>query len=257
MYPEAILQYAREKRLSVQNAAQTFLQIIVLRHLSLPDARFMGGTALVLGYGNPRFSEDVDLTQVSDPALLRPGLVKAKAELEGWFGTPVTLLAPKPKGRTWRLTVRLTRADSLRLHIDSQSRRAYTVRPMVLEYPSVSPFVCEALDLDEILAEKIIAVATRRYLGGRDLFDLWFHWLRSEEWKIRREPVLDLMREKLRERSLKGDDLRGLLDLRLREGASLHRAREEWGRYLPAGFQKAAIFHEIVARCRLLPEIVS
>ena len=257
MYIESILRYARERKFSLQDAAQTFLQVVVLRRLSAPQARFMGGTALVLGYGNPRFSEDVDLTQVSDLERLGPGLLKAKTELEGWFGSPVILRPPKTGGRTWRLTLRRGRSESLSLHVDSQPYRAYTMRPIVIEYPSIPPFVCEALELDEILSEKIVAVACRRYLGGRDLFDLWFHWLRSDAWADRKNSILELVTKKLRERSLKDDDFKRLLTTRLSENVSLNRARHEWKRYLPPDFQKATVFSEIVTRCRLLTEIVS
>ncbi|MBI2339609.1 MAG: nucleotidyl transferase AbiEii/AbiGii toxin family protein [Deltaproteobacteria bacterium] len=248
MYPEAAGVYAREKGLSIKESAQTFMQVAALRHLSDPLARFMGGTALVLGYGNP----DVDLTQVSDPQNLKAGLIRARAELEGWFQSPVTLLAPERGGRTWRLTIRMGRAESVRLHIDSQKFAAHTSRPLVITYPSIPPFVCEALEIDEIMAEKIIAVACRRYLGGRDLFDLWFHWLRSEDWMSRSRLIFEFVERKMRERSLKGGEFWPLFKSRLSGEASLERARGEWRRYLPPDFQKPAVLNDIVARCRLL-----
>lgn len=256
MYPESILRHSRERKLSLQDAAQTFLQVVVLKHLSIPEARFMGGTALVLGYGNPRFSEDVDLTQVSDPEDLRAGLLRAKTELEGWFGVPMTLFPPKRGGRTWRLIVRMGRAESLSLHIDSQPYKSYTARPIVIEYPSILPFVCEVLELDEIMAEKVIAVACRRYLGGRDLFDLWFHWLRSDDRLSRKDLILEFVKKKFRERSLSQEEIRNRLFSRLSEKASLERAREEWKRYLPADFQRPAVLDDIFFRCRQLVEIV-
>src|SRR3989338_11101342 len=96
---EAIEQYARERGLSLQDARQTFMQVVVLKNLAFPEARLIGGTALVLGHGNPRFSEDIDLTQVADPGLLKLGLARAPRELAGWFGHPVRLTAPKKDGR--------------------------------------------------------------------------------------------------------------------------------------------------------------
>lgn len=255
MYPEAIHRYVRERKLSLQDAAQVFLQVAVLRHLSVPEATFMGGTALVLGYGNPRFSEDVDLTQIKDPERLRPGLLRAKAELEGWFSSPVVLVPPKPGLKTWRLTVRLGRAESIRLHVDSQPYKAHTSRPIVIEYPSIAPFVCPTLEVDEIMAEKILAVAFRRYLGGRDLFDLWFHWLRSDGEPSRRKDILGLVEKKIRERRLSRNDLRERLMSRLSVQVSLDRARDEWKRYLPPDFQQKAVLDEIVSRCRNLAEL--
>ncbi len=252
MIPEAVRLHAREKGLSQQDASQTFLQVVVLRHLSEPKARFMGGTALVLGYGNPRFSEDVDLTQVRDPELLKAGLVRAKAEIEGWFASPTVLLPPKKGLATWRLTVRLGRAESISLHVDSQPYKAYTSRPIVIQYPSLPSFVCSAVEVDEIMADKILAVACRRYLGGRDLFDLWFHWLRSDADDARCDAILGLVGKKARERKLDVGDLRDRLASRLSGKASLERAREEWRRYLPSNFQKREVLEDIVLRCRSL-----
>ncbi len=257
MYPDWIQQQAKEKHLSLKETAQIFLQVCVLKHLSLSSARFMGGTALVLGYNNPRFSEDIDLTQVQKPALLRPGLMKARFEIEGWFGKPVILTAPKVGGQTWRMIVTLSPSESVRLHIDSQPFKAYTTRPLVIDQPPLSPFVCGTLELDEIMADKIIALACRNYLGGRDLFDLWFHWLRMETGKPRQKFILDLVKKKIRERKISLKELRRLLAERVGGKIVLARAREEWKRYLPADFQKVSILNEIVSRCRQLPEIVS
>jgi predicted nucleotidyltransferase component of viral defense system len=117
--------------------------------------------------------------------------------------------------------------------------------------------VCEAIDLEEIMAEKIIALSYRRYLGGRDLFDLWFHWLRAEDDADRRDKILSLLEKKLKERKIARPDLIHRLDLRLSEKAPLDRARIEWKRYLPADFQHASVLDDILGRCRNLREIVT
>jgi hypothetical protein len=255
MYPRPAEAYARERHLSVRDAAQVFMQVIVLRHVSEPQARLMGGTALALGHGNPRFSEDVDLTQVAEPGSLGPGLRRAGTELMGWFIASAAAAAPKPGRSTWRLTMRMGRSESLRLHVDSQPFQAHTARPIVIEYPSIPAFVFPALELDEIMAEKVIALASRRYLGGRDLFDLWFHWLRSDKWQSRADGIMELLSLKLRERSMKPEQVASSLASRLSGSMALTRARREWNRYLPADFQKPAVLGEIVERCRLLREL--
>jgi hypothetical protein len=252
MYPELVSVYSRERQISLRDAAQTFMQVIALKHLSDPDARLVGGAALVLGHGNPRFSEDIDLTQVANPESLRAGILRARAELERWLGAPVTARSPRAGGRTWRLTARFGRSESLSLHVDSQPFKAYSSRPLVIEFPSLPPLVFAALDLDEIMSEKLIAVARRRYLGGRDLFDLWFHWARSDAWEDRRAAVMDLLGRKLDERGISQKQVGASLRQRLSEGASLSRARDEWKRYLPVDFQKREVLDEIVSRCRLL-----
>lgn len=252
---ESIQRYARERAVSAKEASQVFMQVIVLRHLSAPKACFMGGTALVLGHGNPRFSEDVDLSQIADPDILRPGLARAAAELRGWFGKPVILHAPKETSRTWRLACRLSRSETLQLHVDSQPYRAYTSEPIVVSFPSIAPFVCEAMGVDEIMAEKIVALAFRRYLGGRDLFDLWFHWLRSDDWAARRGSISALLPKKLKERSLELSDFRRRLVERLSGKTPLDRAEDEWRRYLPPNFQKKTVAEEILAKTRRLLEM--
>ena len=100
---EQIKTYAGEKNISEEEATQVFLQVLVLKHLSLPGAHFMGGTALVLGYGNPRFSEDIDLTQVKNPLKLSQGLINAAREASQWLGTRVAVQKPKKGKRTWKM----------------------------------------------------------------------------------------------------------------------------------------------------------
>jgi len=105
----------------------------------------------------------------------------------------------------------------------------------------------------EIMSEKVIALAYRRYLGGRDLFDLWFHWLRSEDRGARRGEVVELVEKKMRERKLDTNELKGLLQARLTSHPALGRAREEWRRYLPRDFQKEGILNDVVVSCQRLP----
>lgn len=250
MYNDIIQRYAQERHLSQQDAAQIFLQVVVLRHLSDPRAVFMGGTALVFGYENPRFSEDVDLTHVTDQDALRPGLIKARAEIEHWFGAKTTLQAPKSNGRTWRIVVRFNRAESLNLHVDSQPNRAHTTRPIVVAYPAMQPIVVQTLSLQEIMAEKILAIAGRRYLAGRDLFDVWFHWLRKEDWQYAWSVTRELLKKKMRERHLQLHDVCEQVAQRLSLHASLHRARQEWTRYLPPEFQRESVYEDIIHRCQ-------
>lgn len=243
---ESIRKYATEKRISDIEATQVLLQVLVLKHLSLPDARFMGGSALVFGYGNPRFSEDIDLTEVKNPLKLSQGLQNAVREAAQWLGTKVNLKPPKPGKRTWKIICSLSRSQSIRLHIDSQAYPAHTSRPLVIEFPSLSSFVCETLALQEILAEKVIALAFRKYAGGRDLFDLWFHWLRKPDWELQKDEILHLVKLKLKERKLSKIQFIQNLNQRLKKGPFSNRAKEEWQRYLPPEFQKESVFEDIL-----------
>lgn len=248
-------QYAQEKGLSRQDAAQTLMQVLALKHVSYPGARLIGGGALVFGHGNPRFSEDIDLAGVPDTSVLEPGLRKTLLEIQGWFQKPAKLIAPKGTGRTWRILCQWNRAESLQLHVDSQKYRAWSVHPVVISFPGIPSFIVESLSLEELMAEKLLAVFGRRTLGGRDLFDLWFHWLRLDNSRETGIGVQKYLPQKLKERGISRDDFFATLKERL----SLHaqgetqdqfkRAQEEWKRYLPLTFQKKTVYEEILRKC--------
>ncbi len=250
---EPILDFVRSRGVSVKSATQIFMQFHVLKHLNWSTARFMGGTALVMGYQNPRFSEDVDLTHVKKPLALKEALLKASQEIETWLGDPVNLLAPnKSTNSTWRLICQHSEADSTRLHIDSQIYPAHSTRPLVVEFPSLNPIVVQALSLQEILAEKILALAYRRYLGGRDLFDIWYHCFRHSDWELQFVEIQKYLKLKLKDRKISEQDLWTHLEKRVGGSADLTRARQEWMRYLPHQFQQDSIFSEILNRSKFL-----
>ncbi|MBI2027684.1 MAG: nucleotidyl transferase AbiEii/AbiGii toxin family protein [Deltaproteobacteria bacterium] len=242
---EAIQKYAQDKKISENEATQVFLQVLVLKHVSLEQTRFMGGTALVMGYGNPRFSEDIDLTHVSSPFSLAAGLKSGVKEASEWLHAEIKLKEPKKNMRSWVITYSFNPAHIVRLHIDTQPYRAYTTRPIVIEFPSLTSFVCNALTLEEILAEKILALAFRKYLGGRDLFDLWFHWLRKSDWFTQESEIYPLVELKLKERKLDKKVFNQNIKTRLLTKPILNRARLEWNRYLPTEFQKESVFRDI------------
>ena len=257
MIPEMVQSYARVRGLSEQDALQTFLQVVVLRNLRHDSARLIGGTALVLGHGNPRFSEDVDLTQISRPAALGPFLAKAAKELEGWLDAKILLTAPKARGATWILTARWNDSElkHLRLHVDSQSYRAHSKAPLVIEFPGLSVFAVESVSVLEIMADKVIAVAFRRYLGGRDLFDLWFHWLRHDKEPFESGEISTLVSRKLADRGLQKEDWARRFRARLLV-KDLDRARQEWRRYLPRSFQGHDVLEDILSKVRGLERLL-
>ena len=254
MLNEGIDQWAREHSVTRRDALQTALQIIVLRHLSDEKAAFMGGTALVLGFGNPRFSEDLDFTQVVHPLVLESGLKKAAREAGEWMGAPARLTPPKKGGRTWRLSCALSPSETVQLHIDSQPYRAHTVASIVISFPGLPSVVCRSLTVNEIMAEKILALAGRRYLSGRDLFDLWFHWLARPGADETGSEIRALAVRKMKERRLTVGVVRELLTSRLRPSMDLTRARQEWKRYLPASFQKSDVLNQIAEGALTIPE---
>lgn len=241
-----IQNYAAAKKLSLKDALQVFLQVIVLKNLGLKSARLIGGTALVVGHENPRFSEDIDLTGVSDPFLLKPYLEKSARELEGLLGAEVSLSHPKPNAVTWRLSCKVTEVLFAKLHVDSQGYSALTSSPIMIEYPGVAPFAFASVALEEIMADKLVALAFRKNLSGRDIFDLWYHWLKMQSFTDKSGAILEYVAQKLKMRKLKKEVFQKNISSKF-EGAIPRRVQEEWSRYLPASLKNAEFYKSVFA----------
>ena len=245
---ENIQRYASAKSLSMQDALQVFLQVMVLKNIHPGRAKLIGGTSLVIGHGNPRFSEDVDLTGVANPLVLKRDVEKAQRSIAGLLHASVNVAEPKTDRRTWRLTCECEGGLKARLHIDSQIYPALTQHPMVVEYPGIAPFVFSGVSVDEIMADKLVALAFRRNISGRDLFDLWYHWLRHDI-NSREKYVFGFVVQKLSMRSLSQHDFLDHIRHRLKADIS-KRVVAEWERYLPSGFKNESLYHEIFSLVR-------
>ena len=105
------------------------------------------------------------------------------------------------------------------------------------------------------MADKLVAIALQNYLGGRDLFDLWFHWLRNEDRNARERQIRLMVPKKLRDRRVRARDWMELFQKRL-SAMNLQRARVEWKRYLPPDFSQPVILEEIIQRVGRLPSLL-
>ena len=145
---------------------------------------FQGGTALRLFYGNPRFSEDIDLVMVEgievfdlDPHMPRVGRY---VELTFPFLDSVTIKGQKKDAALQRTILRTTSADPekvVRVHIELATVPSHRNGPRILDFPPVQPAI-RVEEAEEILADKVCALAFRPYLKGRDLWDI--HYLTEE-----------------------------------------------------------------------------
>jgi len=178
-------------------------QLILLRQIySLPGSReliFQGGTALRWCYGGSRFSEDLDfVTSLGADAVrakLNRMLKAAEKEMVPHFGPGALTLSDKS-----------TRTDTLKLFMDyrpaasrgkisvklefegiRKESRPETKNHILSALPAVSYLIASGdfrvprpnavlvvETLPEILSDKIRALLERRYLKGRDVFDLWY-----------------------------------------------------------------------------------
>lgn len=182
------------------HAETLYLQDVILSTVSRETADqlvFKGGTALLKFYQLDRFSDDLDFT--ARGPLDYAGLVgKAERDLEN-YGAAVADRSVDESGATVnaRFAIRgpLYTGDRrslnfIRLEVNRESsvRRA-TARRYTPPFTDIPSFDLVVLDEQEILAEKVRALMTRRQ--PRDLYDV-YHLL---EKSVALDPVL--VQEKL------------------------------------------------------------
>ena len=169
----------------------------ILREMSaaglLAGLTFIGGTCLRACYGSVRLSEDLDFTGgtlFAREALARlaPVLVES---LEARYGLKVTVGEPRKETLgvdTWKLSV-ITQPErpdlpAQRVHIDICAIPSHDRRPMMLRNVygvdlGTSGLIVQAQSREEILADKIIALAFRQNrIKNRDLWDI--AWLKQQ-----------------------------------------------------------------------------
>jgi predicted nucleotidyltransferase component of viral defense system len=154
---------------------------------------FIGGTCLRACYGSVRLSEDLDFTGGADftrEMLARLAGVLVE-RLEARYGLKVTVGEPKKESLgvdTWKLSV-MTQPErkdlpAQRIHIDICAIPSHDRRPMMLRNVygvdlGTSGLILQAQSREEILADKIIALAFRpNRIKNRDLWDI--AWLKQQ-----------------------------------------------------------------------------
>jgi len=163
----------------------------ILREMSgaglLAGLTFIGGTCLRTCYGSQRLSEDLDFTggaefEKSDLDSLARVLTE---RLHIRYGLPVQVSEPRKTGgnvSTWKLVIE-TRPDqrhlpAQRIHLDICAIPSHAPRPMMLRNTygidlGTSGLILQAQSREEILADKVIALAFRKNrLKNRDLWDI-------------------------------------------------------------------------------------
>lgn len=169
----------------------------IIREMStgglLAGLTFIGGTCLRACYGSHRLSEDLDFTGGED--FKREQLVDLGttliARLKIKYGFVIQVAEPSRelgKVTTWKIKV-VTRPQqkhlpTQRINIDICAIPSYDRRPMLLRNPygvdmGTAGLIIQAQSREEILADKIIALALRpNRLKMRDLWDI--AWLKQQ-----------------------------------------------------------------------------
>ncbi len=163
----------------------------ILREMSragfLKELTFIGGTCLRACYGSQRLSEDLDFT--GGAGFTREGLADLGRvlveRLEIKYGLPVEVSEPQRETGnvdTWKLRI-ITRPARKhlpvqRINIDICALPSHDRRPMMLRNHygvemGTSGLILQAQSREEILADKIVALALRpNRLKSRDLWDI-------------------------------------------------------------------------------------
>ena len=159
----------------------------------LAGLTFVGGTCLRACYGSVRLSEDLDFT--GGAGFTRERLARLAGvlveRLEARYGLKVTVGEPMKESLgvdTWKLSV-ITHPERKDLpaqgiHIDICAIPSHDRRPMMLRDVygvdlGTSGLILQAQSREEILADKVIALAFRpNRIKNRDLWDM--AWLKQQ-----------------------------------------------------------------------------
>lgn len=195
-----------------------YLQARVLQVLQEKTAfaiwAFLGGTALRFLYSLPRFSEDLDFS------LVKPGLddgfsdvvkaIKAVFEAEGYrvgikanIKKNVKSAFVKFEGLLFELGYSPHRSEviSIKIELDTNPPEgANVVSTIIRKYMILN---IQHYDKSALLAGKLHALLARKYLKGRDVYDL-FWYLSDKNWP---EPNLLLLNNALRQTGWQGETI--------------------------------------------------
>jgi len=173
-----------------------YIQLLFLENLYAARGSdqiiFKGGTAVHLMYHGPRFSEDLDFTVLMEPNEFEVFIDKVFKTIS--LSYEITFKERKTiTGKRYLLTAspEILKGDTF-INLDFSFREKVTQiekNPLITEYPMTVTAPIYYMGKDEIIAEKIRAILTRK--KGRDLYDLWFLLLN------RGEINKDLVEEKL------------------------------------------------------------
>jgi hypothetical protein len=181
-----LIAYSGTNALPLDQVIREELQRLILRYLSergfFVHGVFQGGTAIRLVYGGTRFSEDLDF-------VLRPGRTIAGLNLTGLLeGLPSLMrrevpFADRPSLREQKAEAMFARhrcrleleapIGGLVINLEFSGVPSRSPRPHVIRSDTVDVAIIVE-DESEILVDKLVALALRPYVKGRDIWDTWF-----------------------------------------------------------------------------------
>lgn len=172
MDKKSIQSYGKTLGFNGWQAEKDYLQHLVLRKIySVPlPLAFKGGTCLQKVYGLPRFSRDLDFHSLGDTDLSDlcddlgdPDIALRAKKLEKSEFSENYLFEFYSEEFKNSLTIQVSLREAL-----LRPKKVHTITPGY----AVPPYTLWAMDLEEILAEKMRALLTRGF--PRDLYDVWY-----------------------------------------------------------------------------------
>ncbi len=175
---DQIKKLANKNKIDESVIAREYIQVIFLNELYSykfsKDIYFKGGTAIRLLYGGSRFSEDLDFTVNLEISVFEKEILKVlsgiKSKYPVEYREKMTLV-----GKSYLLTATISGFKTeVFVRLDFSFRES-VIRPknkmMDTPYPIIIKNYINSLSIDEIIAEKIRAILTRKKM--RDIYDLW------------------------------------------------------------------------------------
>jgi predicted nucleotidyltransferase component of viral defense system len=184
---EELLIYARQKNVDPFWIENDYLQHIALACIYSEFSNelvFKGGTALQKAFGLNRLSRDLDfnLTGGNPTAKMEVAVKRIsdfyESSLEGPFKTKhgegfrVIILGPSYASTGVKHPMPITMNEVEKVEIAPQFK---TINPGILyRDPDMRTYSMLVMQEEEMLAEKVRAVLTRKAVEPRDLYDIWF-----------------------------------------------------------------------------------
>jgi hypothetical protein len=186
-------------------AAREYLQARMLQTLQETSAfrhwAFVGGTALRFLYSIPRFSEDLDFSQIRGaPSLdFRDAMIRIKSGFEAEaYSIALTVKADKTVASAFvkfpglpyelGLSPHPSQVLSIKLEVDTNPPEGAALETTLVRRLGMTLNLTH-YDKASLLAGKLHALLMRKYTKGRDLYDLiWY--LADRDWPA---PNLDLL----------------------------------------------------------------
>lgn len=176
---KTIIEMAKLNRIKPWQQEKHYILSAVLATLGEQSLVFKGGTYLWLFHGLPRFSEDLDFTEIEKLPTDLPERTEKRMDLAG-FPTTIKKITDDTRTLTFRASVKGPLYQSTpslcHVYVEISRREKILEKPIPLELSThaylLPATIINGMSLNEVVAEKVRATMTRN--RARDLFDLYY-----------------------------------------------------------------------------------